>query len=194
MKYQFYFLLVYICLIWQSCSYSLKITKAKNKVDQLAKQYPEIVKDSQIIIVDTFISKSIVIDTIISCDSLQHYIQKFSKGTIEYIPINNTEYRVITRIEPDTTIKKYLVNYKYIQSQNENLYKELQKVSNQYNSLAGQHKGIHEYYKEKQKELKIYRTYFFLIIVILLAYSLFKIYTRLKSWNVTNLFKNMLKQ
>lgn len=193
MRCLYYFFVACILLQWLSCSYSRNIAKAKHKIDNLAKKYPEIVKDSKITIIDTFISQSYYHDTIISCDSLRHYIQKFGKNSIEYVPINNTEYRVITRIEPDTSIKKYLVNYKYIQSQNSDLYKELQQVSNQYNSLAGQHKGIHAYYAEKTKELKIYRNYFYLIIVILVAYSLFKIYTRLKQWNVPNLLRNTLK-
>jgi len=190
-RYLYYFLLACTLLQWQACSYSRSIFKAKNKIDELAKKYPEIVKDSQIVIIDTIYTEGDIIDTVISCDSLRHYIQKFAKGSIEYIPINNTEYRVITRIEPDTTIKKYIVNYKYIQSQNESLYKELQSINKKFNLLAGEHKGIHEYYKQKHKDLKIYRNYFFLIILILVAYSIFRIYITLKKWNVTSLFKNM---
>jgi hypothetical protein len=125
---------------------------------------------------------------------LQHYIQKFSKGSIEYIPINNTEYRVVTRIEPDTIIKKYIVSYKYIQSQNENLYKELQSTIKNYNLLAGEHKGIHEYYSQKHKELKIYRNYFFILLLILVVYSIVRIYFKLKKWNVQSLLKNMLNK
>ena len=192
--YQYYFLLACIFLQWQACSYSRSISKAKNKVEQLAKKYPEIVKDSQIVIIDTIISQANIIDTVISCDSLQYYIQKFANGSIEYIPINNTQYRVITRIEPDTTIKKYIVSYKYIQSLNENLYKELQSSNKKYNLLAGEHKGIHEYYSQKHKDLKIYRNYFFILLFILVVYSVVRIYFKLKKWNAPSLLKNMLNK
>jgi hypothetical protein len=191
---QYYFVLVALLFALQSCSYSKKISKAKNTIDELAKKYPEIVQDSQIIIIDTFISQSYTHDTIISCDSLRHYIQQIGKGSIEFIPINNTEYRVITRIEPDTILKRYLVTFKYIESQNSKLFKELQQVTSQYNKLTGEHKGIRSYYAEREKQFKIYRNYFFIIIFVLVVYTTYRIYNRVTKWNAPNLLKNIAQR
>lgn len=191
---QYYFVLVALLFALQSCSYSHKISRAKNTIDELAKKYPEIVQDSQIIIIDTFITQSYTHDTIISCDSLRHYIQQIGKGSIEYIPINNTEYRVITRIVPDTIIRQYVANFKYIESQNSKLYNELQKLTSNYNKLIGSNAGQSEYYKEKLRQYKIYRNYFFIIIFVLVVYATYRIYNRLTQWNAANLLKNIAQR
>ena len=195
MKHLYYYcVLVALLFAVQSCSYSKKIAKAKHTIDELAKKYPEIVQDSQIIIIDTFITKGNTHDTIIACDSLRYYIQQIGKGSIEYIPINNTEYRVITRIEPDTIIRKHLATFQFIESQNKKLYSELQKIIADHNKLKGENSGIHEYYKEKLKQFRIYRNYFFLIIFVLVVYATYRIYNRVTAWNVVPLLKNMLKR
>ena len=188
---QYCFVLVALLFALQSCSYSKKISKAKNTIDNIVKKYPELVQDSQIIIIDTFISKSYTHDTIISCDSLRHYIQQIGKGSIEFIPINHKEYRVITRIEPDTIIRQYIANFKYIESQNSKLYNELQKLTSNYNKLVGSNAGQSEYYKEKLKQYKIYRNYFFIIIFVLVVYATYRIYNRVTQWNALNLLKNI---
>lgn len=188
---QYYCVLVALLFALQSCSYSSKISRAKNTIDNIIKKYPELVQDSQIIIIDTFISQSYTHDTVISCDSLRHYIQQIGKGSIEFIPINNTEYRVITRIEPDTIVRQYIANFKYIESQNSKLYNELQKLTSNYNKLVGSNAGQSEYYKEKLKQYKIYRNYFFIIIFVLVVYATYRIYNRVTQWNATNLLKNI---
>jgi hypothetical protein len=190
----YYCVLVLLLFVLPSCSYSKKISKAKNTIDELAKKYPEIVQDSTIVINDTLYFQGYTHDTIISCDSLRHYIQQIGKGTIEYIPINNTEYRVITRIEPDTILKRYLVTFKYIESQNSKLFKELQQVTSQYNKLTGEHKGIRSYYAEREKQFKIYRNYFFIIIFVLVVYATYRIYNRVTKWNAPNLLKNIAQR
>jgi hypothetical protein len=177
-----------------SCSYSKKISKAKNTIDNIVKKYPELVQDSTIVINDTLYFQGYTHDTIISCDSLRHYIQQIGKGSIEFIPINNTEYRVITRIEPDTILKRYLVTFKYIESQNSKLYNELQKLTSNYNKLVGSNAGQSEYYKEKLRQYKIYRNYFFIIIFVLVVYATYRIYNRVTQWNATSLLKNMLQR
>jgi nitrogen fixation/metabolism regulation signal transduction histidine kinase len=192
--YIYYCVLVVLLFVLPSCSYSNKISKAKNTIDNIVKKYPELVQDSQIIIIDTFISKSYTHDTVISCDSLRHYIQQIGKGSIEFIPINNKEYRVITRIEPDTILKRYLVTFKYIESQNSKLFKELQQVTSQYNKLTGEHKGIRSYYAEREKQFKIYRNYFFIIIFVLVVYATYRIYNRVTQWNAPNLLKNIAQR
>lgn len=189
----YYFALVALFFALQSCSFSKKINRAKNKIDNIVKQYPELKKDSLITINDTIITSKIYKDTIISCDSLRHYIQQFSNGNIQFIPVNNTEYRVITRIEPDTIIKKHLATFQFIESQNNKLYKELTKTVAKYNKLQGENSGLHEYYKQREKQFKIYRNYFFLIIFVLVVYATYRIYNRVTKWNVAPLLKNMLK-
>ena len=188
------FVLVALLFALVSCNYSKKISKAKNTIDNIVKKYPELVQDTQIYIIDTFITQSHSHDTIIACDSLRHYIQQIGKGSIEFIPINNTEYRVITRIEPDTIINQYVANFKYIQSQNSQLYKELQKLTSKYNKLIGSNAGQSEYYKEKLKQYKFYRNYFFLIIFVLVVYATYRIYNRVTQWNAPNLLKNIAQR
>jgi hypothetical protein len=190
----YYCVLVALLLVQESCSYSNKISKAKNTIDNIVKKYPELVQDSQIIIIDTFITESYTHDTVISCDSLRHYIQQIGKGSIEFIPINNTEYRVITRIQPDTIIRQYIANFRYIESQNSKLYNELQKLTSNYNKLVGTNAGQSEYYQEKLKQYKFYRNYFFLIIFVLVVYATYRIYNRVTKWNAPNLLKNMLQR
>lgn len=187
----YYCVLVALLFLQESCSYSNKISKAKNTIDNIVKKYPELVQDSQIVIIDTFISQSYTHDTVISCDSLRHYIQQIGKGSIEFIPINHKEYRVITRIEPDTIIRQYIANFKYIESQNSKLYNELQKLTTNYNKLVGSNAGQSEYYKEKLKQYKFYRNYFFLIIFVLVVYATYRIYNRVTQWNAPNLLKNI---
>jgi hypothetical protein len=192
--YIYYCVLVVLLFVLPSCSYSNKISKAKNTIDNLAKKYPQLVQDSTIIINDTLYFQGSTHDTIISCDSLRYYIQQIGKGSIEFIPINNTEYRVITRIEPDTIIKQYLASFKYIESQNSKLFKELQQVTSQYNKLTGEHKGIRSYYAEREKQFKIYRNYFFIIIFVLVVYATYRIYNRVTKWNAPNLLKNIAQR
>jgi hypothetical protein len=190
----YYCVLVLLLFVLPSCSYSKKISKAKNTIDNIVKKYPELVQDSQIIIIDTFITESYTHDTVISCDSLRHYIQQIGKGSIEFIPINNTQYRVITHIQPDTIIRQYIANFRYIESQNSKLYNELQKLTSNYNKLVGSNAGQSEYYKEKLKQYKFYRNYFFLIIFVLVVYATYRIYNRVTKWNATSLLKNMLQR
>jgi hypothetical protein len=191
---QYYFVLVALLFALQSCSYSKKISKAKNTIDNIVKKYPQLVQDSTIVINDTLYFQGSTHDTIISCDSLRYYIQQIGKGSIEFIPINNTEYRVITRIEPDTILKRYLVTFKYIESQNSKLFKELQQVTSQYNKLTGENKGIHSYYAEREKQFKIYRNYFFIIIFVLVVYATYRIYNRVTKWSAPNLLKNIAQR
>lgn len=189
--YIYYCVLVVLLFVLPSCSYSNKISKAKNTIDNIVKKYPELVQDSQIIIIDTFITESYTHDTVISCDSFRHYIQQIGKGSIEFIPINHKEYRVITRIEPDTIIRQYIANFRYIESQNSKLFKELQQVTSQYNKLTGEHKGIRSYYAEREKQFKFYRNYFFIIIFVLVVYATYRIYNRVTKWSAPNLLKNI---
>jgi hypothetical protein len=185
---------VALLLVQESCSYSNKISKAKNTIDNIVKKYPQLVQDSTIVINDTLYFQGSTHDTIIACDSLRYYIQQIGKGSIEFIPINNTEYRVITRIEPDTIIRQYIANFRYIESQNSQLYKELQKLTTNYNKLVGSNAGQSEYYKEKLKQYKFYRNYFFLIIFVLVVYATYRIYNRVTQWNAPNLLKNIAQR
>jgi len=195
MKYYLYCCaLVALLYVLPSCSFSNKINRAKNTIDNLVKKYPQLVQDSTIVINDTLYFQGSTHDTIIACDSLRYYIQQIGKGSIEFIPINNTEYRVITRIEPDTILKRYLVTFKYIESQNSKLFKELQQVTSQYNKLTGEHKGIRSYYAEREKQFKIYRNYFFIIIFVLVVYATYRIYNRVTKWNAPNLLKNIAQR